>query len=224
MSTLTSTTIAELFVTRLYRARLKSRGLKDFNARLLSVVDVLASDDGAGLAWSHENDYPGYTSYASLNDLAWRFPEFRSLQTLLDQHVAAFAEALDLDLKDRPLVCDSLWVNVLDPGGHHGAHIHPNAVISGTYYVSVPGGAGSIRFEDPRLSQFMAAPPRRKSGAPGNQPFATLAPREGDVLLWESWLRHEVLINKADAPRVSVSFNYASSALPPARDELGDEA
>ena len=34
------------------------------------------------------------------------------------------------------------------------------------------------------------------------------APKAGDVLLWESWLRHEVTVNRASTSRISVSFNY----------------
>jgi uncharacterized protein (TIGR02466 family) len=30
----------------------------------------------------------------------------------------------------------------------------------------------------------------------------------GDVLLWESWLRHEVPMNMSEEERISVSFNY----------------
>ena len=29
----------------------------------------------------------------------------------------------------------------------------------------------------------------------------------GTLLLWESWLRHEVPINRAEGERISVSFN-----------------
>ena len=36
-------------------------------------------------------------------------------------------------------VCDSLWVNVLPQGGSHTSHLHTNAVLSGTYYVTAPG-------------------------------------------------------------------------------------
>jgi uncharacterized protein (TIGR02466 family) len=38
--------------------------------------------------------------------------------------------------------------------------------------------------------------------------FVYPGPEEGDVLLWESWLRHEVPMNMDEDDRVSVSFNY----------------
>jgi uncharacterized protein (TIGR02466 family) len=54
----------------------------------------------------------------------------------------------------------------------------------------------------------MAAPPRRKSAREDLRTFVYVAPQVGDVLLWESWLRHEVPMNQAQDERISVSFNY----------------
>lgn len=194
-----------LFVTKLYRAEMEDETLlADLDAACRSV----AADDAAGRRWSKRNGYPGYTSYASLADLPWRVPAFADLRKRLDGHVAAFAAELDFDLKGK-LKLDSIWINVLDPGGVHTGHIHPRSAVSGTYYVSVPEGSGAIRFEDPRLPFMMAAPTRKRKARPENRLFATVEPRPGTLLLWESWLRHEVPANGADAERISVSFNYA---------------
>jgi uncharacterized protein (TIGR02466 family) len=55
----------------------------------------------------------------------------------------------------------------------------------------------------------MAAPPRREDAPAELQPFATVEPREGMVLMWESWLRHEVLPATGKNERLSISFNFA---------------
>ena len=81
-------------------------------------------------------------------------------------------------------------------------------MISGTTYIAMPEGASAIRFEDPRLPQMMAAPPRRKSAKDNLRPFIYVDPRVGDVILWESWLRHEVPVNMSEEERITVSFNY----------------
>jgi uncharacterized protein (TIGR02466 family) len=101
-----------------------------------------------------------------------------------------------------------MWVNVLEPGGFHAGHIHPHCVISGTYYARVPDGASALKFEDPRLPLMMAAPPRRDDAPEEFKQFVYFAPKEGEVLMWESWLRHEVVRCMAKEPRISVSFNY----------------
>lgn len=201
-------TVDALFVTKLYRAELAEDGGR-LGADLDAACRSIAADDAAGRRWSRRNGYPGYTSYASLNDLPWRVPAFADLVKAIDRHVAAFAGELDFDLKGK-LKLDSLWINVLDPGGIHTGHIHPHSAVSGTYYVSVPDGAGAIRFEDPRLPLMMAAPPRKRKAREENRLFATVAPRAGTLLLWESWLRHEVPLNGAEEERISVSFNYAA--------------
>lgn len=201
--------IDTLFVTRLYRTEIASRAAgKRRNADLLAACLSIANDDGAGQAWSRAHGYKGYTSYASLNDLAWRSPVFAELLALIDPHVAEFAKAAELDLGSRKLVADSIWINVLEPGGQHTAHIHPHSVVSGTYYVDVPEAASAIRFEDPRLGLMMAAPPRRARASREAQVFVSVAPKAGTLLLWESWLRHEVPVNTAETERISVSFNY----------------
>ena len=169
---------------------------------------AIAAQDKAGRAWSKANDYKGYTSYASLTDLPERAPEFAELKRLIDSHIAAFAGEVAFDLGRRRLRLDNIWINILAPGGVHTGHIHPHSVVSGTYYATVPAGASAIRFEDPRLGLMMAAPTRRSDAAREQRPFVSFAPAAGTLLLWESWLRHEVPMNEAGQDRVSVSFNY----------------
>lgn len=198
--------IESLFITKVYRADLLGAGLND---ELHAACLAAAEDDEAGQRWSEENGYPGYTSYASLDDLGWRFPAVKALIKHLDKHAKAFAKQLDWDLGDRKLVLDSLWINVLAPGGFHGGHIHPGSVLSGTYYVATPDGAGAITFEDPRLPRMMAAPPKKKKARRDQQAFVAFTPTPGALLLWESWMHHAVPLNRADAERISISFNYA---------------
>jgi len=201
--------INSLFVTRLYRAALTEMGEAINAGELEASCLSIAEDDAAGQQWCEENNYPGYTSYASLADLGWRFPIFKDLVAVLDQHVAAFVTDLDFDLAGRAIKLDSLWINILAPGGVHTGHIHPHSVISGTTYVTIPAGASAIKFEDPRLAMMMAAPGRKADARRELQNFIYIQPEPGDVLLWESWLRHEVPLNMADEERISVSFNYS---------------
>jgi uncharacterized protein (TIGR02466 family) len=200
--------ISSLFVTRLYHGNLHEAAPHLDLAELEQSCLVIAEDDEAGRTWCEENGYPGYTSYASLTDLPWRFPIFADLVKILDHHVAEFVKDLEFDLDGRALVLEDLWINILPEGGTHSSHIHPHSVISGTTYVAMPEGASALKLEDPRLSRMMAAPTRAKAARAELQPFIYVKPNVGDVLLWESWLRHEVPMNMAEDERISVSFNY----------------
>ena len=187
-----------LFPTLLYDAEIAD---EDLLSELAHSIRSLASDDVAGQRWSRDHRYAGYTSYASLNDLPRRDPVIADLARTLTKHAAAFARDCAFDPSRKPRL-DSLWVNLLKSGGHHSGHIHPHSIISGTLYVEVPRGSGAIRFEDPRLPLMMAAPPRPDT-------FVTIEPRPGLLLLWESWLRHEVLPGTCRGERLSISFNFA---------------
>ena len=209
VNTRAMSTIESLFVTRLYHAALSEHGPAVDASELEAACYSIAEDDEAGQEWCEENGYPGYTSYASLTDLPWRFPIFADVVAALDKHVAAFVEDLEFDLDGREIKLEDIWINILPEGGIHTSHIHPHSVISGTTYVKMPQGASALKLEDPRSQMMMASPVRKKGGRRELQSFVYMKPQVGDVLLWESWLRHEVPMNMAEDERISVSFNYS---------------
>jgi len=195
-----------LFSTRVHRAAFSKSGA--LNDDIVAAALTFAGDDEAGEAWSAENSYPGYTSYGSINDLPSRAPCFAALKKLIDAEAAKFAKIVYFDLAGGKLALDNMWINILEPGGFHSGHIHPHSIISGTYYAQIPDGAASIKFEDPRLPMMMAAPTRDETAPQDLQNFVYLTPEAGMMLMWESWLRHEVVRNETDELRISVSFNY----------------
>ena len=194
-----------LFPTLIYQRPLARSGGTLLNRRLVDECEALAASDAAGLRWSARNYLGGYTSYGSLDRLHLVTPVFDALRRRLDPHVKAFARELGYDLAGRTVAMTDCWVNVMPAGVVHSLHLHPNSFISGTYYVVVPRGAGALKIEDPRLSRMMAAPPR-----PGT--FVNVPAKAGEVILFESWLRHEVPPADFSGERVSISFNYAWNA------------
>ncbi|HTB66716.1 MAG TPA: TIGR02466 family protein [Steroidobacteraceae bacterium] len=200
--------IQALFPTLVYAAALRRRGAETFNQRLLRECRQLRSDDAAGRTWSRANYPGGYTSYGSQHRLYEISPTFDTLRRLLQPHLAAFARSVEWDLRGRKLAMTDCWVNIMPHQVVHSLHLHPLSTVSGTYYVQVPAGGSGIKFEDPRLDRFMAAPPRRSACKTRNRQWVTLAASAGQVVLFESWLRHEVTANTRRQERVSVSFNF----------------
>jgi uncharacterized protein (TIGR02466 family) len=202
-------TLLSLFPTRVYTRKI-ARGVSDnLNARLLRECRLLAVEDRAGITWSAANYPGGYTSYSSVARLHQVSPTFAALEKRIDTHVRAFARSLDFDLAGRKLSMTDCWANVMTCQVVHGLHLHPLASISGTYYVRTPRGCSGLKFEDPRLDRFMAAPPRRAKAKRENRIWVTLPAEAGHLVLFESWLRHEVMPNPTEAERISVSFNYS---------------
>ena len=198
--------LERLFPTLVYSRRLTEA--RRLVPRLLRESRQLRLDDPAGRRWSARNYPGGYTSYGSACRMHRLSPTFGALEHAIDRHVAAFARSLELDLTGRALAMTDCWVNIMPRGTAHGLHLHPLATISGTFYLKTPRGCAALKIEDPRLERMMAAPPRRRTASRANRPWVEIAASAGSVVLFESWLRHEVPANPA-GERISVSFNYS---------------
>jgi len=196
------------FPTFIYQADLQPKGAVAFNRELWKECLQIRAYDREGQRWS-KNSYPGgYTSYASMANLHKLSSTFMDLEAKITKHVRKYARHLDMDLGGKKIEMTDCWVNIMPKQVVHSLHLHPLSFISGTYYVRTPRNASAIKFEDPRLSKFMAAPPKRSDCRPMNQQHVKYKAEAGKVILFESWLRHEVSANQSEEERISVSFNY----------------
>lgn len=207
---LTIVLMIKVFTTQIYRNQLtpQKQQLIKINSKLADDVENLLVTDQAGYKWSKSNYIDGYTSYGSIDKLHLILPNFTNLEKKISQHVAQYIKALDYDISVKDLCMTHCWINVMPAGAQHTSHIHPLSVISGTYYLQIPKGASAIKFEDPRLGFFMNAPSVLAKAKTENKRFISVIPEEGDLILFESWIRHEVPRNLTEEPRVSISFNY----------------
>lgn len=198
--------IRSLFPSFIYESPLG--GPRLLNRDLTRETSQIRDLDESGRAWSAKNYPGGYTSYGSMDRLHRMSSTFADLEKVLNRHVAKFVRHLEMEIAPADLKLSSCWVNVMPAGVTHTMHLHPLSVISGTYYVQVPPGSGDLKFEDPRLDAFMASPPRKANARAENQRFYRHKPKAGQVVLFESWMRHEVPAHNGKRDRISISFNY----------------
>lgn len=216
-----------LFPTGIYHTppTLSKKVINNLLQDLEEDIFALSEQDHKGQKWSEENYQNGYTSYSSYDRLDLMTDSFGRLRAYIDAHVDLYLKDLGYECKIQDLTMTQCWGNVMFSHAIHTSHIHPNSVISGTFYVRVPTGASPIQFEDPRLGFFMNSP-QVKATAPLNlQRFYKIFSKPGDLVLFESWLRHEVpmmrqktekprnkkkitQIEQNEDPRISISFNY----------------
>jgi len=196
------------FSTAIYSAPLTRTSPERLRKELLDESYRIRDTDIPGQKWSQKSYPGGYTSYSSMSRLHRFSSTFEAMEKKIRCHVLKFAGELDYDLEGRELAMTDCWVNIMPEQTAHGLHLHPLSTISGTYYVKTPKGCSSIKFEDPRLTHFMAAPPRKPDCRPENRQFVEYPAEAGNVILFESWLRHEVPPNPVKGERVSISFNY----------------
>lgn len=196
------------FSTCVYESALLRKGTDDLARSLLDDCHKVRNDDLAGQLWCRENYPAGYTSYGTQRNLHRTLPTFIGLERKIWPHVKRFARHLDMDLSEASLAMTDCWVNIMSRDAVHPLHVHPGAVVSGTFYVSTPAGCSGIHFEDPRLDKFIGVPPRLPNCRPGNRQRISYDVATGKLILFESWLLHGVASNPTVDERISVSFNY----------------
>jgi uncharacterized protein (TIGR02466 family) len=113
---------------------------------------------------------------------------------------------MEFDFENFELVIKELWMNKNGGGDFNKAHIHPNAILSGAYYVKTPEGSGNIEFYDPVPARLMNVYPVKKR-KPINLQAVEYKAGEGQLLIFPSWLQHAVQPNRSKDYRVSISFN-----------------
>jgi uncharacterized protein (TIGR02466 family) len=118
----------------------------------------------------------------------------------------------------NPLWKPTIWANVNGPGDANMCHYHAGAFWSGTYYVDDGGcGAdetlgGEFEMLDPRgPGPAMYAPALKFAGEDGASVGAaeTIRPRPGMMMLFPSWLFHQVRPYRGTALRISIAFNLS---------------
>lgn len=116
--------------------------------------------------------------------------------------------------KDHALKVTTMWSIINPPGNGNRAHVHPNSLWSGVYYVQAPENAGKIEFIDPRTIMIMNQP---KYEAKKKRPRDTwtkvnFKPVPGRMIIFPAWLYHGVDINMSKESgragnRIILSFN-----------------
>jgi len=103
-----------------------------------------------------------------------------------------------------------LWAAVYTTSTSHNTHMHEQSLCSGTYYSATPSDSMPLILSDPRGGQPMHTDMAKPEAEP-EAPFfhqVTFFPKEGDMLLFPSYLPHSVPAATAnDDPRVVWAYN-----------------
>jgi len=103
-----------------------------------------------------------------------------------------------------------IFVSEMVRGDSHGIHTHPDCCLSGVFYLQVPTNPSKIVFHDPRQFRKYRKFTQRKDINPQtniSNEAAGLIPQVGTLLMWESWVDHEVTISESDESRITLVFN-----------------
>ena len=165
------------------------------------------------LAWSNKDkgitrtNIQGWHSDTNMNEL----PEYAKL---VDMLYSAQRTIYDQEYYESEPFLGNMWANINPPGSMNRAHIHPNSLWSGVYYIKAPQNSGQLKIEDPRSVALMSRP--RQKDVP--KPDRLLRehhyePKTGRLIMFPSWLNHCVDPNNSNDIRISVSFNFMQKCM-----------
>ncbi|HAJ75438.1 MAG: TIGR02466 family protein [Gammaproteobacteria bacterium] len=174
--------------------------------KLIAFVRRLREEDKEGQRWSAQEYPSGYTSYFSRNHL-YTEPELAGLVNFIHACAGNFAQQHLWDTQNFQPVINSMFANINPKFSFHSEHLHPYSHISGVFYARSEAGSPAISFKDPRPGRWMM-PPAADGSRPENTFNASVAPEAGKLLIFPSWLEHEVPQNTTDEERISMPFNF----------------
>jgi uncharacterized protein (TIGR02466 family) len=168
---------------------------REMNVNILEKLDDLRKSTG------YENPQSGaWQSRGNLNRL-------EPFESLMNCFTAGSEKVLDfLKINYESFVITDSWANINPPGHSHMIHTHPNNFLSGVYYLKASEGSGDIEFLDPR-QQALVLQPQVTAQTPHNAWKQRITPQEGRLLIFQSWLQHQVQENLSKEDRISISFN-----------------
>ena len=106
------------------------------------------------------------------------------------------------------LVFQNFWININGPGAYHTLHNHQDAMLSGVFYIDVPAdNMGDLQFYRGDEAQYYI-PDNLDQYNTITSTMATYPPKTGMIVIFPSWIKHQVKSNQSDLQRIAVSFNY----------------
>ena len=124
----------------------------------------------------------------------------------IEKQANNFAKELEIN---QSLKLFNLWININGYKDFNLRHTHANSIISGVFYVKVPDKSGKITFYHPAFKLMMREWDLNLKHNHYTSSIWGVVPRKGRLLLFPSWLEHEVSPNLSQESRISISFNIA---------------
>lgn len=196
-----------LFPTHLWIHKLKSETSERMNQSILQTLGRIlpAAESGSGTR-----------TRQSSQDLHL-IPEFAELVEVIRFATRGVLDAMQTKYEDFEIT--GCWANIGAPGSQHSLHSHANNFLSGVYYVKTSPGSDTISFRDPRDQRSIIQPKYQETNQ-FNIAVQNVAAEPGSLIIFPSWLKHSVPLNRSNEERVSISFNamfsnFAATISPP---------
>jgi len=137
----------------------------------------------------------------------------KELENILEPYISEFGYQLFGEKKKW--IITSIWGNIMKEGGYQHRHCHSNSFISGILYLSLPLGSSLTRFHRREFGgdTFTFSNESGEITEYNNLTVDLNGIKEGDLVLFPSYIIHDVPINKSKSDRITIAFNAVPDTL-----------
>ena len=190
--------VFQLFPTPVYRTTLNRKFLKNEKEILLNKKNFLKKNVG---------------NKTSNNTYILKNKKLSSLKKFINLHINIYFTDILKTKKIKPYITQS-WLNSTKLSEFHHAHVHPNSIISGVFYVNADENFDSIVFSKNLYNPFQF---EKSSFTVLNSDEWSFMVKSFDLILFPSSLQHQVKTKLENNNRISLAFNVF------AKGSFGDE-
>jgi len=175
--------------------------------KLLPVAKKYLSDERfLTNVWNYKN------TFDPQNELS-RMPDIVPFADFIKNKAHSFLYNCGYDTSDMGFNVQLFFSEMVD-GDFHARHTHPNCLLSGILYLQVPENSAPLVIYDPKPNRkFSMYRPLQNAVDVSNPEVSCdtlfFYPEVGTFLMWESWIEHEVLLNKSVEGRITAVFNVS---------------
>ena len=178
--------------------------------KLTEFVFQLQNEDKKGVQASNIG------GWQSNNIREEKHEEFEKLKKEINQYLQKYHSEVfrGMKFKEKNMIqnFDNMWININEKYHFNEWHIHGGSTLSGAYYIKHDGSGenGNIMFKNPNYLYLLNShwPPEIiEETNEITTEIVSITPKSNMLLIFPSWLEHEVGVNLKNDSRISLSFN-----------------
>lgn len=179
---------------------------KDLATELLPVANQYLSEYGEPLHHykNHISTYRNTDATILLN----KDPRMMKFYNFIASEARKLLEFQNIDSSEFRFT-PSYLINRVGKDATHLQHSHPGSIISGCFYLKTASDSPPLIFKDPRdyykyinYKQIFG-----RSSSYTLLPEHSVSVTDGLIMMWPSWLEHEVPLSSSDNDRITIAFN-----------------
>ena len=193
--------IHKLFPSPVFQFKIENH--EEINKQLIEYIYGLKKEDDQGIKRSNVNGWHSKNFKIEKDNVPYNF-----IKSIHGHIKEVIVDGFGWKYIPEKVGITEIWSIINKKGTFNTSHNHPGSYLSAAYYVKAPNECGDIHFFDPNEIKKFNSPPIENPTDLSTSGFS-IKPEEGNLLLFPSYLYHDVGKNLSDEDRIVISFNVS---------------